>query len=160
MPDDRRELPMSVITAPAVPPDTAPARKRSVRSSLGPRLLAVGGPAGGYYLLHDGLGLSTWLALAVSGVVPAARAVAGLVADRKLNLLAALMAVVNAAGIGVSFATGDPRLMLAKESLISSVRGGAILVWVPPRRPLMTAGLRPFLTRGHAGREAAWDRLA
>jgi hypothetical protein len=148
---------MSVIPAPA---EAGPARRPSLRSSLGPLLIDVGVPVGGYYLLHDGLGLSTWLALAVSGVVPAARAVAGLVADRRLNLLAALMAVVNAAGIGVSFATGDPRLMLAKESVISSVIAVAILVSVAARRPLMTAGLRPFLTHGHAVREAAWDRLA
>jgi hypothetical protein len=31
---------------------------------------------------------------------------------------------------------------------------------VAARRPLMTAGLKPFLTRGTAGRTAAWDRLA
>ena len=70
------------------------------------------------------------------------------------------MLFVNVAGIAVSFATGDPRLMIAKDSVISSVIAVAILVSVAARRPLMTAGLKPFLTRGTAGRTAAWDRLA
>ena len=80
-------------------------------------------------------------------------------AQRRLNVLALLMLAVNLAGIGVSFATGDPRLMIAKDSAISSVIGLAILVSVVLRRPLMTAGLKPWLTRGAADRTAAWDRL-
>lgn len=44
--------------------------------------------------------------------------------------------------------------------MISSVSAIAILVSVAARRPLMTAGLKPFLTRGTAERTAAWDRLA
>src|ERR1700723_2341756 len=49
--------------------------------------------------------------------------------------------------------------MIAKDSAISSVIARAILVSVAVRRPLMTAGLKPWLTRGAADREAAWDRL-
>jgi hypothetical protein len=86
--------------------------------------------------------------------------VAGIAARRRVNVLAMLMLAVNLAGIGVSFATGDPRLMIAKDSAVSSVIGLAILVSVAARRPLMTAGLRPWVTRGAADREAAWDRLA
>ena len=128
--------------------------------TLRPLLIDVALPVGGYYLLHDGLGLSLWLSLALSGIVPAARTVVAAVAARELNALALLMVVVGVAGIAVSFATGDPRLMIAKESVISSVIGVAILVSVALRRPLMSAGLRPFLIRGCAGRAAAWDRLA
>lgn len=128
--------------------------------TLRPLLIDVALPVGGYYLLHDGLGLSLWLSLALSGIVPAARTVVAAVAARELNVLALLMVVVSVAGIAVSFATGDPRLMIAKESVISSVIGVAILVSVALRRPLMSAGLRPFLIRGCAARAAAWDRLA
>jgi hypothetical protein len=70
------------------------------------------------------------------------------------------MVMVSVVGIAVSFATGDPRLMIAKDSVISSVIGIAILVSVAIRRPLMSAGLKPFMTRGRAERIAAWDRLA
>ena len=146
-------------------PDSAPARaaapaRGGLLSSLRPLAIDVAVPLGTYYLLRDGLGLSLWLALAASSIFPAIRSVAGIMARRQLNVLALLMLAVNVAGIGVSFATGDPRLMIAKDSAISSVIGIAILASVALRRPLMTAGLKPWLTRGAAGRTAAWDRLA
>jgi hypothetical protein len=49
--------------------------------------------------------------------------------------------------------------MIAKDSIISSVIAFAILGSVVLRRPLMSAGLKPFLTRGEPLRTAAWDRL-
>jgi hypothetical protein len=143
----------------AAPPAAAPAGGGLLRS-LRPLAIDVAVPLGSYYLLRDGLGLSLWLSLAASSVLPAIRSVAGIVAQRRLNVLAMLMLAVNLAGLAVSFATGDPRLMIARDSVISSVIALAILGSVLLRRPLMTAGLRPWLTRGAAGREAAWDRLA
>jgi hypothetical protein len=129
---------------------------RSLRSLL----IDVAIPVGSYYLFRDGLGLSVWLSLALSTIGPAIRSVTGIMAARQLNLLAGLMLVVNAAAIAVSLTTGDPRLMIAKDSAVSSVIAIAILVSVAARRPLMSAGLRPFVTRGSAAREDAWDRLA
>ncbi|MGA8461051.1 MAG: VC0807 family protein, partial [Streptosporangiaceae bacterium] len=101
-----------------------------------------------------------WLSLALSSVGPAARSVASLAGERKLNVLALLMLAVNLAGIAVSFLTGDPRAMIAKDSVISSVIAFAILGSVIARRPLMSAGLRPFMTQGAPERSAVWDRLA
>lgn len=131
-----------------------------IARSLRPLLIDVAIPVGSFYLLRDGAGLSLWLSLALSSVGPAIRSFTGIVVERRLNTLALLMLTVNLAGIAVSFATGDPRLMIAKDSAISSVIGIAILVSVAARRPLMSAGLRPFVTRGSAARTAAWDRLA
>jgi hypothetical protein len=127
---------------------------------LRPLLLDVGVPLGSFYLLRDAFGLSLWLSLALSSVGPAIRAVGGIAADRKLNVLAVLMLAVNLAGIVVSFLTGDPRAMIAKDSLVSSVIAFAILGSVAARRPLMSAGLKPFITRGTPERTAAWDRLS
>ena len=76
------------------------------------------------------------------------------------NLLAMLMLAVNVAGIAVSFLTGDPRAMIAKDAIVSSVIAIAILASVAARRPLMSAGLKPFLIKGAADRTAAWDRLS
>ncbi len=64
------------------------------------------------------------------------------------------------AGIVVSFLTGDPRAMIAKDSVVSSVIAFAILGLVAARRPLMSTALKPFLTRGAPDRTAAWDRLS
>ena len=85
---------------------------------------------------------------------------AGFAAERRANLLALLMLAVNLAGIVVSFLTGDPRAMIAKDSLVSSVIAIAILASVALRRPLMSAGLKPYMTRGNPERTAAWDRLS
>ncbi|HEY3979995.1 MAG TPA: VC0807 family protein [Streptosporangiaceae bacterium] len=144
------------LTRPVPAPSSAPP---SAAGSLRPVAIDIAIPLATYYLLRDGLGASLWLSLAASSVLPAIRSVAGIVAQRQLNLLALLMLAVNVAGIGVSLATGDPRLMIAKDSAISSVISLVILGSVAVRRPLMTAGLKPWLTRGAAGRTAAWDRL-
>jgi hypothetical protein len=140
--------------------DRRPRPGAGMGAALRPLLIDVGIPVGSYYLLHNGFGLSLWLSLALSSAGPAVRAIAGLVAERKLNVLAMLMLAVNLAGIAVSFLTGDPRVMIAKDSVISSVVAFAILGSVTARRPLMSAGLRPFMTQGTLERDAAWDRLA
>jgi hypothetical protein len=160
--DDR---PAASITPPPAPKAASrvpavPDGRPGIASSLRPLAIDVAIPVGTYYLLHAGLGLSLWLSLALSSVVPALRTAFGLVAERKLNVLAMLILVVNLAGIAVSFATGDPRMMIAKDSVVSSVIAIAILISVALRRPLMSAGLKPWVTRGAADRTAAWDRLA
>jgi hypothetical protein len=129
-------------------------------AALRPLLIDVGVPVGSYYLLHGAFGLSVWLSLALSSAGPAVRAIGGAATERKLNLLAALMLAVNLAGIVVSFLTGDPRAMIAKDSLVSSVIAFAILASAATRHPLMSAGLKPFMTKGTPERTAAWDRLS
>src|SRR5215467_13074806 len=143
------------------PAGRAPAGHRAdMAAALRPLLIDIGIPVGSYYLLRDGFGLSLWLSLALSSVGPAVRAAVGLVAKRELNLLAVLILVVGLAGIAVSFLSGDPRAMIAKDSIVSTVIAFAILGSVALRRPLMSAGLKPYTTRGKTERIAAWDRLS
>jgi hypothetical protein len=141
------------------PSGPAPGRGTGMAAALRPLVIDVGVPLGSYYLLHGAFGLSVWLSLALSSIAPAARTAVSLAAERKPNLLAMLMLAVNLAGITVSFLTGDPRAMIAKDSLLSSVIAIAILASAAARRPLMSAGLQPFLTKGGPERTAAWDRL-
>ena len=162
------EGPGSTGRAPEDPRSTgrAPEGRRStprgpdMAAALRPLFIDVGIPLGTYYLLRDALGVSLWLSLALSSIGPAVRAIAGLVAERTVNVLAALMLAVNLAGIAVSFLTGDPRAMIAKDSIVSSVVAFAILGSVALHRPLMSAGLKPFMTKGEPQRTAAWDRLS
>ena len=135
-------------------------RGPDLATALRPLLIDVGVPLGTYYLLRNAFGVSLWLSLALSSIGPAVRSITGLMAERKLNLLAALILAVNLASIAVSFLTGDPRTMIAKDSAVSSVIAFAILGSVVLRRPLMSAGLRPFMTRGEPRRTAAWHRLS
>jgi hypothetical protein len=129
-------------------------------ATLRPLALDVAVPVGLYYVLRDGFGVSLVLSLAASSVLPAVRSVAGFARERRVNGLAALMLAVNVAGLAISFTSGNPRWMIAKDSVISSVIAVAMLVSAVAGRPLMSAGMKPFLTKGKAGRIAAWDRLA
>ena len=135
-------------------------RRHDLAAALRPLLIDVGIPVGIFYLLRNAFGVSLWLSLALSSIGPAVRAIAGLAAERRLNLLAVLMLAVNLVGIAVSFLAGDPRAMIAKDSIVSSVIAFAILGSVVLRRALMSAGLKPFMTRGEPQRTAAWDRLS
>ncbi|MEU9173751.1 VC0807 family protein [Streptomyces sp. NPDC048420] len=134
-------------------------KTNSKRANLVPLIVDVAVPIGAYYLLKDGLGMSTLMALGLSSVVPAVRTGWSVVKERTVNGLAALILVVNVVGLLLSFVAGDPRLMLAKDSGVSSVIGIGVLVSVALGKPMMTAGMKPWLVKGIAEREAAWARL-
>ena len=142
------------------PGTRTPPTKQDLLTAVRPLAIDVGIPLGLYYLLHSGFGTSVWLALVLSSISPAVRAVASLAARHAPNRLAMLMLAVNLAGIVVSLLSGDPRAMIAKDSVVSSVIAFAILGSVALRRPLMSAGLKPFMTRGEPRRTAAWDQLS
>ena len=122
-------------------------------------ILDIGIPVGSYYVLRA-LGCDVVTALALSSVFPAAQSVLALVRRRAVSGMAVLVLVVNMVSLAVSFSTGDPRMMLAKEGAVSSAIGIIVLVSVLVGKPLMTAGMRPFLVRGDAARDAAFGRLA
>lgn len=128
-------------------------------TALRPLAVDIAVPLGAYYLAHSVAGLSLITSLTLSSVVPLVRTVFGLLRERSVNGLAALMLVVNVAGIALSAVAGDPRLMIAKDGAVSSVIGLTILVSAMRGRPLMSAGLKPFLTRGDAGLIARWEEL-
>lgn len=129
------------------------------RVKLAPLLVDVAVPVGGYYLLKDAFGMSTLAALGWSSVVPALRTGWSAVKERRVNAFAALILFVNVVGLLLSLVAGDPRLMLAKDSGVSSAIGLGILVSVALGRPMMTEGMKPWLVKGDAEREAAWARL-
>jgi hypothetical protein len=116
-------------------------------------------PIGVYYGLHS-LGMSTFLSLALSGVVPLARTLLQFAKDRTLNGLALVVLVTNVVGMLLTFVSGDARMMIAKDSIGSGIIGIVVLVSAFTAQPIMTKALRPFLTHGKADHEAAWDRLS
>ncbi|WP_330338543.1 VC0807 family protein [Streptomyces sp. NBC_00557] len=134
-------------------------RKPNLRDNFRPLILDVAVPLASYYLFKDAFGMSTFAALAWSSVVPAARTVWAVAKERRVNGLAGLILVVNVVSLLLSFVSGDPRLMLAKDSAVSSTVGIGILVSVWLGKPMMTAGMKPFLVKGDEAREAAWQRL-
>ncbi|MFF1377152.1 VC0807 family protein [Streptomyces sp. NPDC058308] len=155
------EAPATVTpAAPAAPAAAAGSEARAARiESLKPLVLDAVVPTASYYLLSKGFGMGTMGALAWSSVLPAGRTAWGVVKDRRVNGLAALILTANVVGLLMSLIAGDPRLMLAKDSGITATVGVAVLLSVVAGRPLMTAALKPWVTKGNAGRAAAWKRL-
>ncbi|MFC8535299.1 VC0807 family protein [Streptomyces sp. NPDC057249] len=154
--------PAATLTAPAVdaPAGAAPiAPRKALVDSLKPLLVDVAMPLAAYYALKAA-GLGTFGALAWSSVLPAVRTVWGVVRERRLNGLAALMVSVNVVSLLLGLVAGDPRLMLLKDSGVSSIVGLTFLVTALRGRPMLSAGLRPWLTRGEAAKTAAWERLS
>jgi hypothetical protein len=127
--------------------------------TLTPLLLDAVVPIASYYLLSKGVGLSTMAALGWSSVIPAARAIWGFAKERRFNGLAVMVLATNLVGLVASLIAGDPRLMMAKDSAISSTVGLAILVSAFLSKPLMSTALKPWLVKGDAAKSAAWDRL-
>ncbi len=132
---------------------------RGLASALKPLAVDIATPIAIYYLLTDVFGVPLVSALAASSVLPILRTVSGVVRERRINVLAALMLTVNLGGIALNFLTGDARVMIAKDSGVSSITGLVMLWSVLRSRPVMTAALEPYLTRGHPRRIAAWQRL-
>ncbi|MFD8826978.1 VC0807 family protein [Streptomyces sp. NPDC059605] len=158
-------VPVAAAIASASPAADAPAavgrstQRRTVLDSVLPLLVDVAVPLASYYALKA-TGMSTFAALAWSSVLPAVRTVWSVVRGHRLNGLAALIVTVNAVSLLTSLVVGDPRLMLAKDSGVSSVIGITVLVTALKGQPMMTAGVRPWLVGGDAARAAAWQRLS
>ncbi|WP_269853368.1 VC0807 family protein [Streptomyces sp. RPT161] len=133
--------------------------RKEMLNNFKPLVLDIGLPLGSYYLLHDAFGVDLLLSLALSSVPPAVRTLYGWLRDRSLNGLAALMLVMNIVGIALSFTSGSPRIMVAKDSGTSSVFAIVLIVSAFSGKPLMSAGLRPWLVKGNADRATALDRL-
>ena len=140
------------VQAPPVPATS------DLAATLRPLVLDLGIPLGSYYILRAaGAGLVPSLIL--SSVLPAGRSVVGLIRQRTVNPLALLIVAVNMMSIAISFWSGDPRVMLAKDGAVTSTIGIAILISACTGRPLMTQGMRPFLVKGDSAKNAAFDRL-
>ncbi|GAA4858553.1 VC0807 family protein [Kitasatospora terrestris] len=147
-------------TAHATTAHVTTGQNESRTAALRPLAIDVAVPLATYYVAHSALGLGLVASLALGSAVPAVRTAAALLRERRVNGLALLMLLVNTVGIALSAVAGDPRLMLAKDGATTGVIGVSVMVSALVGRPLMTAGLRPFIVKGRAARAAAWDRLA
>lgn len=132
--------------------------------SAGARLRAVAPPVlidlvlpYGVFIVLSRLGVPAVAALALGGVPPAARAVFAYVRSRKVEGLALFVLTLFALGIAMALVTGDPRLLLAKESLLTGGVGVVCLVSLVAGRPLMYY-VRREISSADAGQwERAWQ---
>lgn len=101
-------------------------------------------------------GVDQWPALMLGLVAPAATTVHSVLTKRRIDMLAGLVMTVLLLSVGLSFLTGSPRMLLARDGWITAVAGIWILLTLP-RTPYYLYALRTFT--GGALREqinAAW----
>lgn len=107
-------------------------------------VLDVGAPVVVYYPLRA-FGVSTLVALAVAGGVAVLRVAYVGVRHRRFDGVAALMAGVFGIGLVLTLITGDPRVMLAKDSVVTGAAGLVFLGSCLIRRPIMYALIKRIL---------------
>lgn len=89
------------------------------------------------------VGVDQWPALLLGLVAPAAKAVHSVVTKRRVDLLAGLVVSALLLSVALSFLTGSPRTLLARDGWITAVVGCWILFTLA-RTPYYLYALRTF----------------
>jgi hypothetical protein len=121
-------------------------------------------PLAGYYGLR-GAGVSQWLALAIGSLLAAPWIIYGAVRDRRIDVVAVFTLSLLVVGALMSLVTGDPRLLLVRDSWIGALLGFWMLGTVPTQRPFLMLTSRAVVVAkvGEAGAkawESRWDHEA
>jgi hypothetical protein len=116
---------------------TAPTRNRSrLWSAAQIVIFDIAGPLVAYQMLRSA-GLSTVLALVLSGVLPGVAVLGGFIRHRRLDAVGALVLAGIAVGTVLGLVSGDARLVLVEGSVPTAVFGLLCLASLRSRRPLI-----------------------
>src|SRR4051794_13362230 len=124
-------------------------KMRSAPATFPRRIIArglardVGIPVVVYYVLHLN-GVNDRIALLSATLVAGARVVWDAVRARTLNPFSLLIMIMFGLGLALTFATGDPRFLLLKDSITTAVLGGAFLLAALLGRPLTISALQAW----------------
>ncbi|MBB6376983.1 hypothetical protein BKA01_004241 [Pseudonocardia eucalypti] len=108
---------------------------RTLRRMTGSLAWDIGLPVAAYYGARL-LGCDDYIALLAGTLTSALRVGVVAVRDRRLEPFAAFLLVTFGFGLALSFATGDARFMLAKDSATTAIAGLVFLGSCLVRRPL------------------------
>ncbi len=115
-------------------------------------------PIGLYYGLRAA-GLSSYLALIISALVPLLSAGIQFLVERKRDGMAVFVASVIVLGLVASLISGSTRFVLAKDGWVTGVAGLWFFGTIWARRPLAFVGARPFLEGRFRSDGTSWDVL-
>lgn len=148
---------------------TAQPRAAASRDGIGRRrfaamlVLDVAAPLMLYYALRAG-GVGVWTALVVGSVIPLGRMAITAVIRRRVEQPALFTLVLLAVGTAVGVLTADPRLLMVRESYVTAITGGWILLSLRSPQPLVMTATLGFLPANaaaswrHAWRDSAQFR--
>lgn len=114
-------------------------------------------PVASYYLCRR-FGLDEELSLLLGAAAALVRVLLAAVVARRFNGLAGLVCAGFVVGVLLAFLTGDPRFLLAKESVLSGLLGLLLIGSCFVGTPLMYVLMRR-LTAGNPGKLAEWEQL-
>lgn len=100
------------------------------------------------------VGVDQWLALVLGVIPPGVRAVRTVVGQRKVDALALFTLTFLLLSVAVSFLTGSPRLLLARDGWMTGVAGAWILATLL-RTPFIQQCVLSFMTGAARERAAA-----
>lgn len=109
-------------------------------------LLDVVLPLASYYVLRA-LGASIWTALLAGAALPVLRMAISLILRRRPSLTTLFTLMLLTAGTAIGLLTADARLMMARESYLTGVVGGWILLSLLWSRPLVFTATIGFMPR-------------
>jgi hypothetical protein len=135
-----------MTTTAAVPTDTAkPAPRVDLIRILGPIARDVALPVGAYFGMHA-LGYSDFAGLLAGTLLAGAVLVVETVRSRRVEPFAAIMLGVFVFGLAGSLISGDPRIMIVKDSAGTAIVGLAFLISVAIGKPMTYLFARKALT--------------
>ncbi|WP_236789044.1 VC0807 family protein [Amycolatopsis sp. GM8] len=122
----------------------------------------IGAPIALYYVLRAA-GLSVYLSLLISAVLPVLSTLVQIVRGRKLDQLGIFMAGITILSAGVATISGSDRFLLAKDGWVTAVTGLWMLSTTRSDRPIVYHFARVLL-EGRIGPKgeswaSMWDRL-
>ncbi len=125
-------------------------------------ILELALPLAGYYGLRAA-GASAWLSVAAGSAIAAPWIIYSAVRNRQFDVTAAFsLSLIVASGV-MSLVTGDPRLLLVRDSWLGALFGVWILATLMTQRPFVMVTSRAIVVAklGEAGAKAwegRWDR--
>ncbi len=141
---------------PAVSPGAVPSRRRVGTAIRVVLELAL--PVALYYGLRAA-GVGVYLTLLISAVVPAGFGIYRFVRKRRVDGLALYMLTMLVLSTAISFISGNPRFLLARDAWLTGVTGLWFLVSAWTSRPLSYLYTRPLLERRFGPAGVPWDQL-
>lgn len=121
-----------------------PHARRNPRAALVMALLDVAAPLAMFYGMRWA-GVDQWLALVVSGAVPLLMLAYRSATERRLEMLALFTLSILVCGTAVGLITGDPRLLLARESYLTGLVGLWMIRTLWGNRPFALQATLPLL---------------
>lgn len=132
-------------------------RSRSKLKAFLPVLLKdVALPGAGYYACHLA-GTDDRVALSAGAVVAAGLTLVQTVRARRVEVIAAAMFGLFLVGLVATFLTGDPRLLVLKDSVVTAAVAVAFIATTLADRPLLFLLGRRFETGGDPAAMAAFE---